>query len=55
MTIDMAKLKVRYVSNIRKKTGRARPELFMIVLEIIKSSGYAITTERLEFLVRFKY
>lgn len=40
---------------MRKNTGKACPELFIIVLDTMKSSGYAITTDKLEFFVKFRY
>tara|TARA_B100000959_G_C14740327_1_gene524783 strand:- start:22 stop:189 length:168 start_codon:yes stop_codon:yes gene_type:complete len=43
------------VNRITKNIGRACPELLIIVLDTIKRSGYAITTAKEEFFVKFKY
>ena len=39
INIDMAKLSDKYVIKIKKNTGSAWPELFIIVLDTINNSG----------------
>tara|TARA_Y100000590_G_scaffold2846_1_gene3762 strand:+ start:555 stop:683 length:129 start_codon:yes stop_codon:yes gene_type:complete len=39
INIDIAKLSDKYVIKIKKNTGKACPELFIMVLDTINNSG----------------